>query len=161
MPLTRTIRFSDEEMRAKQKTQVRRVIRPQPEHKQVHEVLYDGEHRLWWQENHAWDYLLDSQRDRDELAARCPYGQPGDHLRVRPGVILEITVVRVERVQEITEGDAQEEGLQDWYPPINEPNGAPYTTSKRRFRDFWNTHSNYTWDQNPWVWVISYKKITS
>ena len=67
---------------------------------------------------------------------------------------LEITEVRVERLQEITEGDAIKEGIKPIY----------FTTGKQvdtlpRFRYLWNSINakrGYGHDTNPWVWVISF-----
>lgn len=43
-------------------------------------------------------------------------------------ILLEITDVRVERLQDISEDDAKAEGVESW-------------------------------EQNPWVWVITFKRI--
>lgn len=71
------------------KIMTRRILKPQPEHLQIHEyggkVLYDGEHRMWcWKDlvlENIWDFP--DNDDRKMLAARCPYGKPGDFLWVR------------------------------------------------------------------------------
>ncbi len=69
------------------KTQTRRIMNPQPEHLQHYEykgeVLYDGEHRLWWWKRRWFDLLLDSKHERNQLAYSNPYGAPGDRLWVR------------------------------------------------------------------------------
>lgn len=70
------------------KTQTRRLMAPQPEHRQIHEhrgkVVYDGEHRMWCWENTVVDNLVDfpGNEDRMELAAAQPY-KVGDLLWVR------------------------------------------------------------------------------
>ena len=76
-------------------------------------------------------------------------------------ITLEITRVRVERLQEITEEDAAKEGLQDWYPDPKKPNGAPYMTNKRRFQDLWDSINGKKcpWNSNPWVWCISFRRV--
>jgi hypothetical protein len=67
--------------------------------------------------------------------------------------ILEITGVRVERLQEITETDAISEGISGGGTHPDFWVGA--------FKDLWNyIHGEDTWDKNPWVWVIETKKVT-
>lgn len=67
---------------------------------------------------------------------------------------LEITDVRVERLREITEEDAIAEGAQCA--------GFPASLSNRgAFINLWeklNGPRDFGWLQNPWVWVISFKR---
>ena len=76
-------------------------------------------------------------------------------------LLLDVVSVRVERVQDISEGDAAKEGW-DWsnhdlhkaYDPVS------MDTARRWFRDLWdtiNTKPGRTWDDNPWVWVVGFK----
>lgn len=67
-------------------------------------------------------------------------------------ITLEITDVRVEKVQEITEEDARAEGVE----PFHLPTGA--TLYKPAFASLWNEiNGPDAWDRNNWVWVISFK----
>jgi len=69
---------------------------------------------------------------------------------------LEITGVRVERVQDISEEDARAEGS-EWLP-IHPGNGTNYI---RSFADLWdsiNVKRGYGFDVNPLVWVVEFKK---
>ena len=60
-------------------------------------------------------------------------------------ITLEITDIRVESLKEITEEDAKAEGLSD----------------VSRFREIWfKINSVNSWETNPWVWVIEFKRIT-
>lgn len=69
---------------------------------------------------------------------------------------LEIIGVRVERLQDISEEDAIAEGVicdktdSSWHS-----NGA---YAKGRFKSLWQSVYG-TWDQNPWVWVIEFKRV--
>lgn len=83
---------------------------------------------------------------------------------------LEITDIRVERLQEISEEDAIREGI-GLIPDSGGPNlytvhiegahlNAP--TAKQVFARLWDTiHGEDAWDANPYVWVISFKVISA
>ncbi len=73
-------------------------------------------------------------------------------------LVLEITDVRVERLQAISEADAIAEGLTQteiagWLPgPCDHPEWA--------FHQLWNqVYGESAWDNNPWVWVIEFKRL--
>ncbi|OVE45700.1 hypothetical protein CBW21_22155 [Chromobacterium violaceum] len=87
--------------------------------------------------------------------------RPGESpLRWRPSIhmprwasriLLEITDVRVERLQDISEEDAVAEG-----GPVDHPNG----TARGWFEQLWEKLNGAgSWDANPWVWVIEFKRI--
>lgn len=78
-------------------------------------------------------------------------------------ITLEITDVRVERLQEISEEDAQAEGVEMGYhfhgfaaerhPPT--PVGF-----RPMFRRLWGEiNGEGSWEANPWVWAITFKKL--
>ena len=87
---------------------------------------------------------------------------------------LEITGIRVERVQEINHKDALSEGCYDFVVEsdskyyndheftVNAPNGDIHRqTALIAFRELWdsiNAKRGYGWESNPWVWVIEFKK---
>jgi hypothetical protein len=68
---------------------------------------------------------------------------------------LEITAVRVERLQEITDFDAFQEGAKSEPGTIT----GPYCMSfKQGFRTLWQSiYGN--WDANPWGWVYEFRKM--
>lgn len=71
---------------------------------------------------------------------------------------LEITEVRVERLQEISEDDAWAEGV-DWYSIENKIDGVG--RAQQAFKKIWdsfNLKRGYGWDTNPWVWVIGFRR---
>lgn len=80
---------------------------------------------------------------------------------------LKVTDVRVERLQDITEDGAKEEGA-------NFKNGKNVgleekmrRTAIERFAEIWNSTikktdlDRYGWDANPWVWVIEFERCKS
>jgi hypothetical protein len=73
-------------------------------------------------------------------------------------ITLEVTGVRVEPLQEITEEDARAEGV---VPSIV---GSDLDAMKYRagFCSLWdgiNAERGYGWTVNPWVWVVSFKLL--
>jgi len=73
-------------------------------------------------------------------------------------ITLEITDVRVERLQEISGEDAIEEGARN-----TRESGDPLwdCTALQDFRERWdalNAKRGYEWDWNPWVWVIEFRR---
>lgn len=65
---------------------------------------------------------------------------------------LNVTNVRVERLQDMTDDDAEAEGCFD------------YTSTALGFPDVWDSTikksnlDSYGWDANPWVWVIEFER---
>ncbi len=87
--------------------------------------------------------------------------RPSIHMFRRDSrILLEITDVRVERLQDISRADIRAEGLQcphelasddvspnyrDWYPAA--------------WRALWESTGG-DWAANPWVWVVEFKRVT-
>ncbi|MBO9790472.1 MULTISPECIES: hypothetical protein [Xanthomonas] len=66
-------------------------------------------------------------------------------------LVLEITDVRVERLQTITDVDALAEG-------VDRTNTSIPGYAKERFRHLWPSTGG-DWAANPWVWVISFRRL--
>ena len=87
--------------------------------------------------------------------------RPSVHMpRWASRITLEIVRVRVERVQEISDQDAIHEGIERsqgaWasYDKIMNR----YMGASNSFRSLWqSTHG--TWDANPWVWVVEFRRV--
>jgi hypothetical protein len=80
-------------------------------------------------------------------------------------ITLEITSVRVERLQEISEADAKAEGIhkpagsQFWYADPRE-NVLPSMSPVGGYWNLWNSiNGPGSWDANPWVWVIEFRRV--
>lgn len=76
-------------------------------------------------------------------------------------ITLEVTGVRVERLQDISEADARAEGV-----TIEEQHTTGYCAGEylppsiRAYRDLWESINGAgSWDANPWVWVIEFRRI--
>ncbi len=82
--------------------------------------------------------------------------RPSIHMpRWASRITLEITEVRVERLQEITEEDCYKEGIE---LPHKRYDGVDRAT-RLLFQYLWDTLNakrGYGWDTNPWVWVLSF-----
>lgn len=88
--------------------------------------------------------------------------QPSIHMpRWASRLTLEITSVRVERLQDISEDDAIAEGV-DAVSVADVPRQAAWTRRQdyARLWDHLNAKRGYPWASNPWVWVIGFDVIT-
>lgn len=104
----------------------------------------------------------------------CPYGQPGSRLCIfdfpDPDIILEITDVRVERVQDITNDEAIAEGAYEVRKVGDDIAHATWTmdgldwrydTPREAFAATWDSlyaARGLGWDVNPRVWVVTFKR---
>ncbi|EPY7180480.1 morphogenetic protein [Klebsiella pneumoniae] len=93
--------------------------------------------------------------------------QPSIHMpRWASRILLEITDVRVERLNAISEKDATAEGvppagslLPDYPGTFLTPKGD-FATAKVAFQRLWESiYGEEGWKANPWVWVISFERI--
>lgn len=73
-------------------------------------------------------------------------------------LILELTAVRVERIQDISDGDAQWEGCEPDDAAL-ERDIIDFVPSFRRLWDSINAARGYGWAVNPWVWVLDLKPV--
>jgi hypothetical protein len=68
-------------------------------------------------------------------------------------ITLQITDIKVERVQDIEIEDVQKEGV--------ELCDCGVSNMSCNFQELWNNINEkrgYGWEVNPWVWVISFKE---
>ncbi|MDU4229426.1 MAG: morphogenetic protein [Klebsiella grimontii] len=90
--------------------------------------------------------------------------RPSIHMpRWASRITLEITDVRVERLNSISQEDAQAEGMEltGWRPTYSDPDsGGEVMTPYDNFAELWSSiYGDGSWQANPWVWVISFKRV--
>ncbi|MFU2766347.1 hypothetical protein ACM7NV_11845 [Pseudomonas aeruginosa] len=141
--------------------------------------------RLWVREAWAADAQVDAIAPSD-LSQGEPIWYPADLSvrqtgcsmiskgRVRPSIhmprwacriLLEITAVRVERLQDISEEQALAEGVRgepcDHARQACADIGCWGDTAKGAFGFLWESlNGEGSWAANPWVWVVEFKRVT-
>jgi hypothetical protein len=104
------------------------------------------------------EYRADGECDPNVV----PRWTPSIHMpRWASRILLEITSVRVERLQAIGEADARAEGvtIKDRHT-VGYCAGEFLPPSIRAYRDLWDSINGAgSWDTNPWVWVVEFKRI--
>lgn len=91
-----------------------------------------------------------------------PRWKPSIHMpREAARIFLEVTEVRVERLQEISGRDVLAEGADNG--KSNPAMGERWENMQRMaFQELWDSiysKRGFGWEQNPWVWVISFKRV--
>jgi hypothetical protein len=148
------------------KTQTRRVIAPvQPREDgrwpAGRDPLDDSPFRrggtLWVRETWQWNtppsgyiYRADDIAGHIDSGWRPSIFMPREACRLR----LEVTDVRVQRLQDISEEDAEDEGVQPSEMALS-PRAA--------FERLWDSINakRAPWDSNPWVWCVSFVRSGS
>ncbi|EPX3097459.1 TPA: hypothetical protein L9Q10_001081 [Klebsiella pneumoniae] len=115
---------------------------------------------LTYRADHDW---IDDMRKETVCTAKWV---PSIHMpRWASRILLEITDVRVERLNAISEEDARAEGIIDG-GCLNcgepEPCGCanPEPDAADAFAYLWQSiYGQESWNANPWVWVIEFKRV--
>lgn len=188
----RPILFSGPMVRAiieGRKTVTRRVVKPQPDflgsmtapntpfktlgaglHGQIVCPYGQPGDRLWVRETFAvyGDEKMAAihyRADRPHHVGQKGMGyKPSIHMpRWACRILLEITAVRVERLQEISEAQARAEGVQqdsDGWFDYQAPSTQCCTSAVESFRTLWSSiNGTESWTANPWVWVVEFKRV--
>ncbi|WP_417762203.1 hypothetical protein [Shewanella sp.] len=185
----RPISFNDEMISAilaGEKQQTRRPLKPQPEggaHRDFgrwcngnnarlickHGAVGD---RLWVREAHSirvTPWALSNglawyrRSDIGDMWAGEIRWQPQQRMpRWASRILLEITSIRIERLHDISQEDAKAEGFKK---PLKTPDIKyaldDYLVDERTsFAECWDGIYS-TWSENPWVWVIGFKVLST
>lgn len=75
--------------------------------------------------------------------------------------LLEVTGVKVERLNAISEEDARAEGCIGWEVCAPCDGGViDWQSSREEFHDLWESiHGEGSWAKNPWVWAYTFKAL--
>jgi len=101
--------------------------------------------------------------------------RPSIHMpRIASRLTLEITAVRVERLQDISSRDCLAEGIaevefrpDDGFPMClgymvgpNDGKASLKVTPQEAYRELWEQiNGPGSWELNPWVWVVEFKRV--
>ncbi|EHT9907632.1 hypothetical protein V4Z81_001460 [Klebsiella oxytoca] len=91
--------------------------------------------------------------------------KPSIHMpKAASRILLEITDVRVERLNSIHDVDAMREGIQNLTTCSHADFGIPGVVNAqhpvRAFQLLWESiYGTESWKANPWVWVIEFKRV--
>ena len=127
--------------------------------------------RLWvreaWAAPHAHDHLVPrwiprdarihyaATEDRGGLIWRSPIFMP----RWASRITLEITSIRVERLQDISETDAEAEGASYAVSTDAGFEEHPLGTRHEGFAALWQKINGAgSWAANPWVWALAFRR---
>lgn len=160
------------------KSQTRRVLKPQPIWESEWEGYGEGcwvytnrndycfpmaeyQHpiqpgdRLWVREAFATDGVVVRYAATDDIH-ELRKTKPSIHMpRWASRITLDVTEVRVQRLQDISEEDARAEGVRG---NASGPWGCEGVIED--FSDLWESiHGPGSWDANPWVAAITFKRI--
>lgn len=139
------------------KTQTRRVIKPQPDGFLYKQDRANAEFTFATAEVSGPAGSTKTVITASEPIT-CPYGKPGDRLWCQEALsrlTLEIVSVRAERLRNISEADAEAEGVE-----FVSMAGLSAVEIYRSIWDGIHRKDGHTWETNPWVWVIEFKRVT-
>lgn len=110
-------------------------------------------------------YIADGPRPRWAGKGRAAIHMPREFSRAT----LELTGISCDRVQEISEDDAQQEGVPrgsygegpDIWPHLISSSDGQLGTYFDGFKYTWiNINGRESWDRNPWVWRLFFNLVT-
>ncbi|TGB34866.1 hypothetical protein [Burkholderia thailandensis] len=140
--------------------------------------------RLWVRETYAYvgpgsgsdlpSYVEERQKPENHKPANCWYRASGEeniiwtpsiHMpRWASRITLEVTGVRAERLQDISEADAIAEGIDKtaagfWSTYCQSDVDGTYSP-RLSYQCLWNSINaarGFGWDANPWVWIMEFR----
>lgn len=127
--------------------------------------LDDGDARFWSGGNRV-AYLADAKVLPSETSGNVWRKRPSIHMpRWASRILLEIVSVRVERLGDISESDCFAEGIDDEGADYAAGEhlaiaGSPCSAALWAYARLWESiNGPGSWDENPWVWVIEFRRI--
>jgi hypothetical protein len=125
--------------------------------------------RLWVRETWAPDPVYEDERRVCYRATAadesCIRWKPSIFMpRWASRITLEVTEVRVQRLQDISEEDARAEGVAEGRIPADGQDDGRcvlHPTRRRAFEVGWDSINGdrAPWASNPWVWAISFRRL--
>lgn len=122
------------------------------------EEQYDIVYRATSEDVGEWTNY-DENGNRTRIA---PQWKPSIHMpRWASRITLEITGVRVERLNAISEADARAEGVYAvTHGAVGQMEPSPPRTHRQAFELLWcEINGAESWERNDWVWVIEFRRI--
>jgi hypothetical protein len=122
---------------------------------------------MYWyraDDNNGIDWHNEEKGEPGPIPWKPSIHMPYDACRL----FLRITDIRVERLQDITEADAINEGIESKWNSFDEnfiyrhylKSNKYGPSSIHSFQTLWESiNGEESWDKNPWVWVISFEHI--
>lgn len=94
----------------------------------------------------------------DNISSAC---KPSIHMpRWASRILLEITAIRVERLQDISEADARAEGAPLELGELERLILGAKAKHRSGFVRLWQSiNGEQSWHENPWVWVVEFKRV--
>jgi hypothetical protein len=175
------------------KVQTRRVVKPRKDpdfgcHLAPGEIAGDENRsrlcpygrpgdRLWVREAWTTHKFMDAIPPRDLTTISIAYVADGPiktgkyrqafHMPRRYSrILLDVTAVRVERLQDISEADAKAEGVTPKWEPgcsgrlMEALGGFRFRPAGSAYAELWEQiNGPGSWDANPWVWVVEFRRV--
>lgn len=122
----------------------------------------DLDEPYWYKQNFEEEY------NEEYLDRMKGIWKPSIHMpKEAARIFLEITNIRIERLKDISDSDAKNEGVelkiypsQNFYRTYTMEGIYDEFTAKDSFETLWiHINGSDSWYSNPWVWVIEFKQI--
>lgn len=122
---------------------------------------------LWVRETFVYRDKHDKYYYKADYPDSDPYAhsgwKPSIHMpKAAARIWLEVTNVRAERLQDITEHDALQEGMSIRYDKDEDGLVVKDKRNTEAFEELWQSiNGTESWEANPWVWVVEFKVLST
>jgi len=120
--------------------------------------------QLWVRE--TWGEVEAKDGSKSLVYAADGWKDPAGYFRWKPSIHmyrwasriqLEIVSVKIERLNDCSYSDAKAEG---WNPKADDGKNPAHLDPLTWYKNLWNSINGAgSWDKNPWVWVVEFKRI--